>query len=61
MFKSLKWLESYEYGAASVKNFIINRLVTLATDILVAVTAVMGWMAISYLYTLARYALETVG
>ncbi len=57
MFKVLRKLESYEFAASSKRNFIINRLVTLVSDICIALAAVVCWMGLNFLFSLIRYAL----
>jgi len=56
MFKVLRQLESYEFAASSKKNFIINRLVTLVSDICIALAAVFCWMGVNFLFSLFQYA-----
>lgn len=58
MFKVLRMLESYEFGASSKKNYIINRLVALAVDLCIALAAVACWMGLSFVFSLIQYAMD---
>lgn len=57
MFKVLRTLESYEFGASSKKNYLINRLVAFALDLCIAVAAAARWMGLSFVFSLIRYAM----
>ena len=48
MFKKIKQLQSYEYAARNWKNFIINRLLALALDMLQMTAIITGCVIVSW-------------
>lgn len=48
MFKKIKQLQSYEYAAQNWKNFIINRLLALALDMLQMTAIIAGCVIVTW-------------